>query len=205
MAAKKGSKAKDLNAQGSHLLREVFPLLGRIADNSAERDKAGNRRLTYAQYASLILIGLFNPTLDSARALVAASGAKGVRKLTAGGPAELGASRAPADRPDRARRVGARHHDAQLAGGAGRGALRTTLDDRAILPLPEAHLGCQKLLSTKTEGGQIQLYCAVLASLLLALACGRSVTKRQYEMVCLRLSGWADDEDLLQAFGMPPP
>jgi hypothetical protein len=66
-------------------------------------------------------------------------------------------------------------------------------------------LGCQKLLSTKTHGVQIQLYCAVLASLLLALACGRSITKRQYEMVCLRLTGWADDEDLCQAFGLPPP
>jgi hypothetical protein len=66
-------------------------------------------------------------------------------------------------------------------------------------------LGCQKLLSTKTQGVQIQLYCALLAALLLALACGRSITKRQFEMVCLRLAGWADDEDLAQAFGLPPP
>lgn len=66
-------------------------------------------------------------------------------------------------------------------------------------------LGCQKLLSTKTEGMQIHLYCALLAALLLALACGRSITKRQFEILCLHLAGWADDEDLAQAFGLPPP
>ena len=66
-------------------------------------------------------------------------------------------------------------------------------------------LGCQKLLSTKTEGVQLQLYYALIAALLLALACGRSITKRQFEMVCLKLTGWADDGDLAQAFGLLTP
>src|SRR5690606_14361618 len=90
MAKRRGSRTDKLNAQGSDLLRRVFALLQQIADNSTGRDKAGNRRLGYAQYAALVLVGLFNPVLTSARALVAASGTKGVRKLTGGGKVSLG-------------------------------------------------------------------------------------------------------------------
>jgi hypothetical protein len=410
MTFAKKSKSKELSAQGSHLLRQIFPLLQRIEDKSAERDKAGNRRLSYAQYASLILVGLFNPTLDSARALIAASGIKGVRKLTGGGKVSLGSfseaasvfdpasleplikrfkqrlrdkrTRESVDasvftaglaerlvavdatvlstlpglasdssrmrrwrlhvflrvaggvveksclteepsRPgrserdmaqamlppkasdqevaglyllDRGYRSGALFNRIVAVGGdyvarinrnegqaqsqcasltdearamgvvadeqitygtrksdrvdhpmrritlvppsdrpssARQGRPRTDQSGRdelvlatTLFDLPAEQivalyaerwtielffrflkhtLGCQKLLSTKTKGVQIQLYCAVLASLLLALACGRSITKRQYEMVCLRLTGWADDEDLCQAFGLPPP
>jgi hypothetical protein len=95
MAKRRGSRTDKLNAQGSDLLRRVFPLLKRIADNSAERDKAGNRRLGYAQYAALVLVGLFNPVLTSARALVAASGTKGVRQLIGGGKVSLARSPRP--------------------------------------------------------------------------------------------------------------
>lgn len=406
MAKRRASSSDGLNAQGSHLLRQVFPLLKQIADNSAERDKAGNRRLGYAQYAALVLVGLFNPVLTSARALVAASGTKGVRKLTGGGKVALGsfseaasvfdpellaplvekfkqelrdkrsrerleAGHAVTDslaerltavdatvlstlpglasdsvrmkrwrmhvalkiddaivedwrlteepsRPGRSERdqAGAMlpqeeaglylldrgYRSARLfnqivaAGGdyvaranrnegrplgepvelsaaavalgvvadesitygggrsqwvdhplrrvtlvpptdrpssARQGRPRTDQTGRdelvlvtTLLDVPAEQvvalyeqrwtielffrflkhtLGCQKLLSTKTQGVQLQLYCALIAALLLALACGRSITKRQFEMVCLRLAGWADDEDLAQAFGLPPP
>jgi hypothetical protein len=410
MSRAKGSKSRELSAQGSHLLRQLFPLLKRIEDKSAERDKAGNRQLNYAQYASLILVGLFNPTLESARALIAASGTSGVRKLTGGGKVSLGsfseaasvfdpasleplikrfkqrlwdkrsrecidtgvltsgladrlvavdatvlstlpglASNSPRmrrwrlhvflrvgtglvetsclteepSRPgrserdmakamlpsgptnkevaglyllDRGYRSGALFNRIVTVGGdyvarinrnegrplnesapltdearaigvvadeqitygtrrsgrvdhpirritlvppqdrpssARQGRPRTDQSGReelvlvtTLFDLPAEQivalyaerwtielffrflkhtLGCQKLLSTKTKGVQIQLYCAVLASLLLALACGRSITKRQYEMVCLHLSGWANNEDLSQAFGLPPP
>lgn len=411
MAKRRGKPSDRLNAQGSHLLRRVFPLLKQIADNSAERDKAGNRRLGYAQYAALVLVGLFNPVLTSARALVAASGAKGVRKLTGGGkvslgsfseaasvfdperlaplvekfkqelrdkrsrerleaghavtdsltdrltavdatvlstlpglasdsvrmkrwrmhvalkvrdtvvedwrlteepsrpgrserdqadamlpqeeaglylldrgyrsaglfnqiaraggdyvaranrnegvsqgePAELsaaalalgvvadelityGGSRServdhplrrvtlvpPADRPSAARPSAARQGRPRTdQTGRDELVLFTTLLDvpaEGVVALYEERwtielffrflkhtLGCQKLLSTKTQGVQLQLYCALIAALLLALACGRTITKRQFEMVCLHLAGWADDEDLAQAFGLPPP
>jgi len=406
MGKRRRSSSDGLNAQGSHLLRRVFPLLQRIADNSVGRDKAHNRRLGYAQYAALVLVGLFNPVLASARALVAASGAKGVRKLTGGGKVSLGSFSEAASvfdpellaplvekfkqelrdkrsreaieaghavttslaerltaidatvlstlpglasdskrmkrwrmhvclqvqsgvvedwrlteepsRPGRSERdqAGAMlpaeaaglylldrgYRSAKLfnqiveAGGdyvarcnrnegrsvgesaelsaaaralgvvadepveyggsksqrvdhplrrvtlvppvdrpssARQGRPRTDQTGRdelvlvtTLLDLPaegvvalyeerwtielffrflKHTLGCQKLLSTKTQGVQLQLYCALLAALLLALACGRSITKRQFEMVCLRLAGWADDEDLAQAFGIPPP
>ena len=76
--------------QGVELLRRVFPMLAPLAGSGTQRDKAGNRRLLFSQYAGLILVGLFNPTLNSARGLVAASGLKKVRRLTGGARVSLG-------------------------------------------------------------------------------------------------------------------
>jgi hypothetical protein len=76
---------------GAVLLRRVFPLLGRLACCGTERDTARNRQLFYSQYAALILVGFFNPILKSARALVAASGLKKVRRLTGGQKVSAGA------------------------------------------------------------------------------------------------------------------
>lgn len=80
----------ELNRRGTELLRRVFPLLDRLASAGTERDKSRNRRLHYSQYAALILLGLFNPLLQSSRALVAASGLRNVRKLTGGRQVSLG-------------------------------------------------------------------------------------------------------------------
>ena len=86
-ARKQGS---DEAVEGAAMLRRVFPMLGMLAASGTERDRAGNRQLTFSQYAALILIGLFNPTLQSARSLIAASGLKQVRKLTGGNKVSLG-------------------------------------------------------------------------------------------------------------------
>lgn len=88
MAKKRGSGG--VPVEGAALLRRVFPMLASLAEEGTERDKAGNRQLRYSQYAGLVLLGLFNPILNSARALVAASGLKKVRKLTGGGRVSLG-------------------------------------------------------------------------------------------------------------------
>lgn len=58
-------------------------------------------------------------------------------------------------------------------------------------------LGCRHLLSTARAGIEIQTYCAIIACLLLALWTGGKPTLRTYEMVCLYLQGWADEEELL--------
>jgi hypothetical protein len=58
-------------------------------------------------------------------------------------------------------------------------------------------LGCRHLLSTSRAGIEIQTYCAIIACLLLALWTGGKPTLRTYEMVCLYLQGWADEEELL--------
>lgn len=58
-------------------------------------------------------------------------------------------------------------------------------------------LGCRRLFSTKQEGIEIQVYCALIACLLLARVTGQRVTMRDYRLVCFYLQGWADDDELL--------
>lgn len=71
--------------QGFKYLRRVFTLFDRMAESGCERDAAGNRQLLFSQYASLILLSLFNPTLQSLNALSQASAVRKVQKLL-GGP-----------------------------------------------------------------------------------------------------------------------
>jgi len=52
-------------------------------------------------------------------------------------------------------------------------------------------LGCRHLLSTKQDGVEIQVYCAIIACILILLYTGRSPTKRTFEMICFYMSGWA--------------
>ncbi len=57
-------------------------------------------------------------------------------------------------------------------------------------------LKCQHLLSLSQNGLAIQVYCALIASLLISLWSGRKVGKRTYEMLCLHMQGWASDQEL---------
>jgi hypothetical protein len=57
-------------------------------------------------------------------------------------------------------------------------------------------LGCRHLLSHKSEGVAIQVYCALIAALLMSHLTGQSVGKRGFELVCLYLSGWAEEDEL---------
>ena len=91
MGKKKGVWRDHDPVEGAELLRRVFPMLGRLAESGTQRDRAGNRQLLFSQYAALVLVGLLNPVLQSARALVAASGLKNVRQLTGGKKVSLGA------------------------------------------------------------------------------------------------------------------
>lgn len=59
-------------------------------------------------------------------------------------------------------------------------------------------LGCQHLLSLSQNGIQIQVYCALIASLLIRLWTGRKPTKRTFEMICLYFQGWATLEELIE-------
>jgi IS4 transposase len=57
-------------------------------------------------------------------------------------------------------------------------------------------LGCRHLLSTKPYGVEIQVYCGIIACLLIMLYTGRKPTKRTFEMVCFYLSGWASTDEM---------
>jgi hypothetical protein len=58
-------------------------------------------------------------------------------------------------------------------------------------------LGCRHLLSQGVNGVRIQVYAALIASLLISLWIERAPTKRTYEMLCFYLTGWATEAELI--------
>jgi DDE family transposase len=62
-------------------------------------------------------------------------------------------------------------------------------------------LGCRHLLSTSANGVKIQMYLALIASLLISLWTGKKPCKRTYEMLCFYFTGWASDAELLAHIG----
>jgi len=57
-------------------------------------------------------------------------------------------------------------------------------------------LGCNHLIALSQNGLTIQIYCALIASMLITLWTGRKPTKRTFEMIALHFMGWASDEEL---------
>jgi len=59
-------------------------------------------------------------------------------------------------------------------------------------------LGCTHLLAHSQNGITIQVYCALIASMLITLWTGRKPTKRTFEMLNFYFLGWATLEELQQ-------
>lgn len=78
------NESADPPLQGFKYLQRVAPLLNRLHDCGADRDRAGNRELHYDRYAALLLLYFFNPTLTSLRALQQATELDKVAKATGG-------------------------------------------------------------------------------------------------------------------------
>jgi hypothetical protein len=57
-------------------------------------------------------------------------------------------------------------------------------------------LGCHKLFSTRAEAVNIQIYCALIACLLLARVTGGRIRMDVYRMLCFYIQGLADDDEL---------
>ena len=57
-------------------------------------------------------------------------------------------------------------------------------------------LGCRHLISHDLDGIAIQIYCALIATVLLSASSGRKPDKRTWEMFCHYFSGWATFEEL---------
>ncbi|MFO0753263.1 MAG: IS4 family transposase [Thermodesulfovibrionales bacterium] len=57
-------------------------------------------------------------------------------------------------------------------------------------------LGCTHLLSFSRNGVTLQVYCALIASMLITLWTGCKPTKRTFEMLCFYFMGWADEEEV---------
>jgi hypothetical protein len=57
-------------------------------------------------------------------------------------------------------------------------------------------LGCRHLLANSPEGVTIQIYLAIIASLLISLWVGRKPTRRTLEMLQFYFTGWATEAEL---------
>jgi hypothetical protein len=57
-------------------------------------------------------------------------------------------------------------------------------------------LGCKQLLTTSQNGVALQIYTALIASLLIVLWTGRKPTKRTWEMLQFYFQGWASLEEV---------
>jgi Transposase DDE domain len=58
-------------------------------------------------------------------------------------------------------------------------------------------LGCRHLLSHSENGVQLQVYMALIASILISLWVGRAPSKRTFELLCFYLSGWASTAEVI--------
>ena len=59
-------------------------------------------------------------------------------------------------------------------------------------------LGCRHLLANSRDGVTIQVYLAIIASLLISLWVGRKPTVRTLEMIQFYFQGWASDTTTLK-------
>jgi hypothetical protein len=57
-------------------------------------------------------------------------------------------------------------------------------------------LGCRHLISQSERGVTIQVYVALIASLIISVWTGHKPTKRTWEMCCFYFSGWASAEEM---------
>lgn len=59
-------------------------------------------------------------------------------------------------------------------------------------------LSCRHLLSQDDRGIQIQIYCALIACLLIQLACPVKPSQWTYKLLCLYQQGWASEDEVLE-------
>jgi Transposase DDE domain len=81
MAAKPRTPIRDKDLQGLKYFKVLAPLLERLHDDATARDRAGNRRLFFDQYACLLLLFFFNPIVKSLRGIQQASELDKVQRL----------------------------------------------------------------------------------------------------------------------------
>jgi hypothetical protein len=75
---------------GLKYFEKLRPLLERLHEVGCERDKAGNRELHYDEFCLFLLLGLFNPVVDSLRGLQQASELEKVQERLKVGRVSLG-------------------------------------------------------------------------------------------------------------------
>src|SRR5260370_9832345 len=81
MAAQQRTPIREKDLKGLKYFKVLGALLDPLHDNATARDRAGNRRLFYDQYACLLLLFFFNPVVKSLRGIQQASTLDKVQRL----------------------------------------------------------------------------------------------------------------------------
>ena len=90
MANKRRPEVRAADLRGLKYFKILGPLLERLHVEAVQRDRAGNRKLFFDQYASLLLLYFFNPIVTSLRSIQQASQLDKVQKLLGCERAALG-------------------------------------------------------------------------------------------------------------------
>ena len=90
MGRHKTSAATPPTVVHTRLVARANQLFARLADCGTERDTAGNRKLLFSHYASLVLLSFFNPAFRTLRGLQQASELRAVQKRLGVGRTSLG-------------------------------------------------------------------------------------------------------------------
>ncbi len=88
--AKKKPEIREEDLEGFKYFKVLEPFLEKLHSVGTERDRAGNRKLFFDQYGSLILLYYFNPILTSLRGIQQASELKKVQRVLRCSRASLG-------------------------------------------------------------------------------------------------------------------
>lgn len=91
--SRKNSASKKITTAqitGLKYFERIAPLLESLHEEGCQRDRANNRQLFYDQFCMLMLMAMFNPIVDSLRALEQASELENVQKRLKCGRASLG-------------------------------------------------------------------------------------------------------------------
>jgi hypothetical protein len=216
MARRAKTPINERDIQGHDALRAFHSLLEPLAQIPVH----GNRRFTMQQYVSLLLSYFFNPVLTSLRGLQQATGLDNVQRWTDVKPGQFYLM----DRGYIDYTLCQAIHDAQsfflvrlkdcstyevlqdhpvseqdrLAGDLLSLMYRYRWQVELFFRWFKCILGCTHWLSQTRSGLTLQVYVALLASLLIRLWTGRKPTKRTFEMISLYLQGWASQANLNQ-------
>ncbi len=90
MARPRKKKIEEPDLKGFKHFKLLNRILERLHGTACDRDRAGNRKLHYDQYAALILLYFFNPIVTSLRGIQQASELKKVQKILGCPRAALG-------------------------------------------------------------------------------------------------------------------
>ena len=90
MARKRKPERREEDLHGFKHFKLLVPILEGLHHNACGRDKAGNRKLHFDQYAALILLYFFNPIVTSLRGIQQTSELKKVQRILGCPRASLG-------------------------------------------------------------------------------------------------------------------